>query len=168
MNIAEKAPDKAAVEPQEADQKPLGFSQLIGGVGNLTRLVESTGSSLFSTGLDTLESIGKKTITVLQQTDPGLKLTKAVLSNPLQVPQDRPCLSQVLILLPLVQLAIIWNLLFKLQVLREAKETNQMEKMMDASDPTSARKPSAKTLVEFFELHHGNFFITCQSKMFAK
>jgi len=67
----------------------------MGGVSNITRFVESTGSSFFSTGLGTLEAIGKKTIDVLQQTDPGLKRTKAALANPLQANQDRPCLSQV-------------------------------------------------------------------------
>ncbi len=87
--------EEKEIELREEDSKTTGFSQLMGGMGNLTRFVESTGSSFFSTGLDTLESLGKKTINVLQQTDPGLKRTKAALINPLQVSQDRPCLSQV-------------------------------------------------------------------------
>ena len=73
----------------------LGFSQLVGGVSNLTRFVENTGSMVFSSGLDTLELIGKKTYTALQQSDPGLKKTKAVLSNPVQGTNDLPSLSQV-------------------------------------------------------------------------
>ena len=82
-------------ETERQEEKTAGFSQLMGGVSNITRFVESTGSSLFSTGLGTLEAIGKKTIDVLQQTDPGLKRTKAALGNPLQANQDLPCLSQV-------------------------------------------------------------------------
>lgn len=82
--------------PDPVQEKPTGFTQLFGGVTNLTRFVESTGGSLLSSGLDTLELLGKKTIDVLQQSDPGLKKTKAVLANPLQGSQDRPCLSKVL------------------------------------------------------------------------
>ena len=73
----------------------LGFSQLVGGVSNLTRFVENTGSIVFSSGLDTLELIGKKTYTALQQSDPGFKKTKAVLSNPIHGSNDTPSLSQV-------------------------------------------------------------------------
>ena len=82
-------------EPNREDREEkstLGFGQLIGGVG---RFMESTSSKVLSTGLDTLELLGKKTITVLQHSDPGLKLTKAALINPLQPGNDRPCLSQV-------------------------------------------------------------------------
>lgn len=77
------------------EEKPAGFTQLFGGVSNITRFVESTGSSIFSTGLDTLELLGKKTIDVLQHNDPGLKRTKAVLANPLENPQNRTNLSEV-------------------------------------------------------------------------
>ena len=75
----------------------LGFSQLVGGVSNITRMVGSTSSMVFSSGLDTLELLGKKTFTALQQTDPGLRKTKAVLTNPIQGSNDLPSLSQVYI-----------------------------------------------------------------------
>jgi len=80
----------------DAEETSIGFSQLVGGVSNLTRFVENTGSMVFSSGLDTLELIGKKTYTALQQSDPGFKKTKAVLSNPVQGTNDLPSLSQVL------------------------------------------------------------------------
>ena len=86
---------RVEVEKSTEEDKPAGFTQLFGGVSNITKFVESTGSSIFSTGLDTLELLGKKTINVLQQSDPGLKRTKAVLAHPLHGSQDRPCLSQV-------------------------------------------------------------------------
>lgn len=93
IEVKEQLP-KQPEPKQHTEDKPAGFSQLFG-VSNITKFVESTGSSIFSTGLDTLELLGKKTINVLQQSDPGLKRTKAVLANPLHGSQDRPCLSQV-------------------------------------------------------------------------
>ena len=94
FQVEEQLPKQPEPEQHEED-KPAGFTQLFGGVSHITKFVESTGSSIFSTGLDTLELLGKKTINVLQQSDPGLKRTKAVLANPLHGSQDRPCLSQV-------------------------------------------------------------------------
>lgn len=43
-------------------------------------------------GLNTLETIGKKTVEVLQENDPGLKRKRAFL----KIDQDRPILSQIL------------------------------------------------------------------------
>lgn len=87
--------NKEAERITPSENKSLGFG-LFGGVSNFTRLVETTGTSLFATGLDTLESIGKKTIDVLQQTDPGFKKTRATLVNPLAgTSQEKVCLSQV-------------------------------------------------------------------------
>lgn len=120
-------------ETERQEEKTAGFSQLMGGVSNITRFVESTGSSLFSTGLGTLEAIGKKTIDVLQQTDPGLKRTKAALGNPLQANQDLPCLSQIL---------------------REAKETNETEKSHDAG-AQGKQSHVTESLTTLFEHHQG-------------
>lgn len=116
-------------EPNREDREEkstLGFGQLIGGVG---RFMESTSSKVLSTGLDTLELLGKKTITVLQHSDPGLKLTKAALINPLQPGNDRPCLSQIL---------------------REAKEEASHE-----PETTQEAQPCGKKLMTLFEEHHG-------------
>ncbi|XP_057366026.1 protein FAM114A2-like [Daphnia carinata] len=126
--------DQIPKQPAQ-EEKPAGFTQLslFGGVSNITKFVESTGSSLFSTGLDTLELLGKKTINVLQQSDPGLKRTKAVLVNPLQGSHDRPCLSQIL---------------------REAKEISEV-----AHTDSSSAKGSAESVIPkftaLFELHNG-------------
>uniref|UniRef100_A0A8D9F0R2 Protein FAM114A2 n=1 Tax=Cacopsylla melanoneura TaxID=428564 RepID=A0A8D9F0R2_9HEMI len=61
-------------------------------LSQLTRLVETTGSKVISGGLDTLENLGKKTMEVLQDGDPGLKRKRAILFPN----QDKPILSQVL------------------------------------------------------------------------
>jgi len=55
-------------------------------------LVESTGSKVMTGGLDTLEAIGKKTMEVLQEGDPGLKKKRAFFMNE----PEKPNLSQVL------------------------------------------------------------------------
>lgn len=135
-------PDKKCTEVEDQvpkqttqEEKTAGFTQLslFGGVSNITKFVETTSSSLFSTGLDTLELLGKKTIDVLQQSDPGLKRTKAVLANPLHGSQDRPCLSQIL---------------------REAKEISEVA-ITDSASATGSSESVIPKLTGLFELHNG-------------
>jgi hypothetical protein len=61
-------------------------------VSSITKLVESTGSKVMTGGLDTLEAIGKKTMEVLQEGDPGLKKKRAFFMNE----PEKPNLSQIL------------------------------------------------------------------------
>ena len=66
----------------EAESSSLfGFSNLISGVSSITKLVETTGNKVLTGGLDTLETIGKKTMEVLQEGDPGLKKKRALFSD---------------------------------------------------------------------------------------
>ncbi|OWR50306.1 hypothetical protein KGM_213748 [Danaus plexippus plexippus] len=69
-----------------ADTFQLG--SLLSGV---TKFVETTGTKVISGGLDTLETIGKKTMEVLQDGDPGLAKKKALLGL-----EEKPVLSQIL------------------------------------------------------------------------
>lgn len=62
------------------------------GVSSITKLVESTGSKVITGGLDTLETIGKKTMEVLQEGDPGLKKKRAFFMKE----TSKPILSQML------------------------------------------------------------------------
>lgn len=73
-------------------QSSFGFNDLISGVSSITRLVESTGTKVITGGLGTLETIGKKTMEVLQEGDPGLKKKRAFFLNE----GDKPILSQML------------------------------------------------------------------------
>ncbi|XP_053616423.1 protein FAM114A2 [Plodia interpunctella] len=66
------------------------FGNLISGV---TKFVENTGTKVISGGLDTLETIGKKTMEVLQDGDPGLARKRAMLGLRAA---DAPVLSRVL------------------------------------------------------------------------
>lgn len=79
--IREDAP--VASEPQSTDR--FGFDQIVSGVTQIS-------SKVISGGLDTLEGIGKKTMTILQENDPGL-LNKR---NLLGMGNDGVILSQVL------------------------------------------------------------------------
>lgn len=70
--------------PQKTDDIPesmFGFGNLINGM-----------SQVVNSGLDTLETIGKKTMEVLQEGDPRLEKKR----NLLGLGNDKPCLSQVL------------------------------------------------------------------------
>lgn len=60
--------------------------------------VSLLGSSVINRGLDTLETLGKKTMDVLQEGDPGLKKKRALLF----ADQDKPVLSQVVFRLTLI------------------------------------------------------------------
>ncbi|XP_015189002.1 PREDICTED: protein FAM114A2 isoform X2 [Polistes dominula] len=73
-------------------QGTFGLSSFLYGVSSITKLVESTGSKVMSGGLDTLEAIGKKTMEVLQEGDPGLKKKKAFFMTE----GNKPNLSQIL------------------------------------------------------------------------
>ncbi|XP_013141079.1 PREDICTED: protein FAM114A2-like [Papilio polytes] len=66
------------------------FGSLLSGV---TKFVETTGTKVLAGGLDTLETIGKKTMEVLQDGDPGLVKKRAMLGLDAA---DKPVLSQVL------------------------------------------------------------------------
>ncbi|XP_023013964.2 LOW QUALITY PROTEIN: protein FAM114A2 [Leptinotarsa decemlineata] len=86
-----------SVGPETSGQNfsTFGFgnlSNLVSGVSNLTKFVEHTGTKVITGGLDTLETIGKKTMEVLQEGDPGLKNKRAFL----KLDKDKPVLSQVL------------------------------------------------------------------------
>lgn len=72
----------------EEDKAPSSF----GGFGSLVSGVSLLGSSVINRGLDTLETLGKKTMEVLQEGDPGLKKKRAMLF----ADQDKPVLSQVI------------------------------------------------------------------------
>lgn len=99
-----------------------GFSHLMSGVSSITRLVETTGSRVLTGGLDTLETIGKKTMEVLQEGDPGLKKKRALFSG-------KPVLSQVL---------------------REAKEKAERENK-EIEDKEAARKAHFETLFDDYQ-----------------
>lgn len=60
------------------------------GVSNLTNVVQTTGKELVSGGLDALEFIGKKTMGVLAEGDPGLREKRKTLAG------SGPSLSQIL------------------------------------------------------------------------
>ncbi|KAK1129534.1 hypothetical protein K0M31_019256 [Melipona bicolor] len=79
-------------EEQAKEQSSFGFGNFISSVSSITKLVESTGSKVMSGGLDTLEAIGKKTMEVLQEGDPGLKKKRAFFMNE----TNKPNLSQIL------------------------------------------------------------------------
>lgn len=104
------------------------LGNLVSGVTNITKFVESTSTKMIAGGLDTLETIGKKTMEVLQEGDPGLKKKRAFL----KLDQEKPILSQIL---------------------REAKEKAERENSEHNNKLTeTAKKPNYESL---FDDHHG-------------
>ncbi|XP_046748381.1 protein FAM114A2 [Diprion similis] len=89
------ADERSQLEKEPCDtqsQSSFGFGNLMSGVSSITKLVESTSNKVIAGGLDTLETIGKKTMEVLQDGDPGLKKKRAFFTPD----SDKPILSQML------------------------------------------------------------------------
>ncbi|XP_066999714.2 protein FAM114A2 [Anabrus simplex] len=99
-----------------------GLGRVISGVSSITKLVETAGTKVVSGGLDTLETIGKKTMDILQEGDPGLKKKRAYFSNKILLSQ----------------------------VLREAKEKAEHEHK-EHVDREAARKAHFETLFDDYQ-----------------
>lgn len=63
---------------EELPESSLGTSYFLSNVSQITKIVETTGSKIINGGLDTLETVGKKTLEVLQEGDPGLRKKRAL------------------------------------------------------------------------------------------
>ncbi|KAF9793649.1 hypothetical protein SFRURICE_002008 [Spodoptera frugiperda] len=87
---ADKRPETGNEQEASAGDAAFPFGSLLSGV---TKFVETTGTKVIHGGLDTLETIGKKTMEVLQDGDPGLAKKRAMLGLGAG---DKPVLSQVL------------------------------------------------------------------------
>ncbi|XP_045521250.1 protein FAM114A2 [Pieris brassicae] len=81
--------NEVSEDKQEMTDSTFQFGSLLSGV---TKFVENTGTKVISGGLDTLEVIGKKTMEVLQDGDPGLVKKRAMLG----LETEKPILSQIL------------------------------------------------------------------------
>lgn len=114
--------DKSAESQSQDGAGLFGFSRVFSGVSSITKLVESTGSKVITGGLDTLETIGKKTMEVLQEGDPGLRKKREIFT-------EKIILSQVL---------------------REAKEKAEMEAKLN-EDKEVMRKAHFETLFDDFQ-----------------
>ncbi|KAM3624458.1 uncharacterized protein V6R79_023750 [Siganus canaliculatus] len=80
---AEERPEGGG-ESGEVDSSVSGESSAAPGRGvfsTITHAVQNTGKSVISGGLDALEFIGKKTMTVLAESDPGFKKTKTLMQK---------------------------------------------------------------------------------------
>ncbi|GAB1289675.1 Protein Noxp20 [Apodemus speciosus] len=66
---------------------PPGAAGSRGMLSALTNVVQNTGKSVLTGGLDALEFIGKKTMTVLAESDPGFKRTKTLMERTVSLSQ---------------------------------------------------------------------------------
>ncbi|XP_062068935.1 protein NOXP20 isoform X2 [Lepus europaeus] len=78
----------AAADPGPTGSPPTSPSSGSRGVlSALSNVVQNTGKSVLSGGLDALEFIGKKTMTVLAESDPGFKRTKTLMERTVSLSQ---------------------------------------------------------------------------------
>ncbi|XP_063991435.1 protein FAM114A2 [Diachasmimorpha longicaudata] len=90
--IAEAKEENPSTPEENQPQTGFGLGSWMSGVSSMTKLFESTGTKVITGGLGTLETIGKKTMEVLQEGDPGLKKKRAFFKNEV----EKPILSQIL------------------------------------------------------------------------
>ncbi|XP_061883217.1 protein NOXP20 isoform X2 [Entelurus aequoreus] len=74
--VSEDKPAVESVEPGGSDE-----AANRGVFSAISNVVQNTGKSVISGGLDALEFIGKKTMTVLAESDPGFKKTKTLMQK---------------------------------------------------------------------------------------
>lgn len=74
------------IEAQEEDTFE-AKSSILPSVASWTKVLENTGSKVIMGGLDTLELIGKKTIDIITEGDPGLRKKRAVFSDGITLSQ---------------------------------------------------------------------------------
>ncbi|XP_067280007.1 protein FAM114A2 [Pseudorasbora parva] len=101
-------------------------SSSMGMLSSLTTVVQSTGKTVISGGLDALEFIGKKTMDVIAEGDPGFKKTKGLMNR-------NSTLSQVL---------------------REAKEREEQQKAENVTSETGKKAHYGMLFDEFQGLSH--------------
>ncbi|XP_056302864.1 protein FAM114A2 [Danio aesculapii] len=101
-------------------------SSSMGMLSSLTTVVQSTSKTVISGGLDALEFIGKKTMDVIAEGDPGFKKTKGLMNR-------NSTLSQVL---------------------REAKECEEQQKAENVTSETNKKAHYGMLFDEFQGLSH--------------
>ncbi|XP_075235099.1 protein FAM114A2 [Lycorma delicatula] len=124
--IQEKEKDKPKDTEELTEDPSGGVAGLGGGFSQLMSGVSQLSTKVISGGLDTLETLGKKTMEVLQEGDPGLRKKRALFFQD----DDRPVLSQIL---------------------REAKDVAEKSDKLE-EEKQAARKVHFETL---FDDYHG-------------
>ncbi|XP_056372804.1 protein FAM114A2 [Hyla sarda] len=80
----EATEDSITAESSESKEAEEGSSPITGALGFLSSIstaVQSTGKTVLTGGLDALEFIGKKTMDVIAEGDPGFKKTKGLMNR---------------------------------------------------------------------------------------
>ncbi|XP_040006180.1 protein FAM114A2 [Xiphias gladius] len=108
QQVSSPAADTSSETDKAVGDGPSAVGGAMGMLSSLTSVVQSTGKTVITGGLDALEFIGKKTMDVIAEGDPGFKKTKGLMNR-------NSTLSQVL---------------------REAKEREELQTAeKEASDP---------------------------------
>ncbi|XP_072663548.1 protein NOXP20 isoform X1 [Canis lupus baileyi] len=76
-----------AADQSPAESPPASASGSRGVLSTITNVVQNTGKSVLTGGLDALEFIGKKTMNVLAESDPGFKRTKTLMERTVSLSQ---------------------------------------------------------------------------------
>uniref|UniRef100_A0A673IHB3 Protein FAM114A2-like n=1 Tax=Sinocyclocheilus rhinocerous TaxID=307959 RepID=A0A673IHB3_9TELE len=132
--VEKEKTDASSKESKDEEEKTYGMggamgmisSSSMGMLSSLTTVVQSTGKTVISGGLDALEFIGKKTMDVIAEGDPGFKKTKGLMNR-------NSTLSQVL---------------------REAKEREEQQKAENVTSETDKKAHYGMLFDEFQGLSH--------------
>ncbi|XP_065143468.1 protein FAM114A2 [Paramisgurnus dabryanus] len=122
----EKGGSASSEANKDEEERSSGISGAMGMISSLSNVVQSTGKTVISGGLDALEFIGKKTMDVIAEGDPGFKKTKGLINR-------NTTLSQVL---------------------REAKEREEQQTAENVTSDTERKAHYGMLFDEFQGLSH--------------
>ncbi|XP_065187495.1 protein FAM114A2-like [Sycon ciliatum] len=132
---APSAPTGAAAGDSVAAGAGPGLFDMFGGISGISAVIQERGEALVAGSLDTLELIGKKTVQVLTEDDPGFRSSRERIRSGRA---KNPNLSQML---------------------REAQEQTEVIKTQAEGSATTgapaALTPREKGYNDFFEEYHG-------------
>ncbi|XP_028830976.1 protein NOXP20 isoform X2 [Denticeps clupeoides] len=151
---AEEEAERSPGTTEEEDGTPPPASPTQHGKGvlsTITSAVQNTGKSVITGGLDALEFIGKKTMTVLAESDPGFKKTKILMQKTVSLSQmlkeakerERERLSRQLVSEPTAHYGILFD---------DYQGLSHLEALEILSDESEAKVQSALESLQEGEL----------------
>ncbi|XP_063520541.1 protein NOXP20 isoform X4 [Pongo pygmaeus] len=140
----------AATDQGPAESPPTSPSSASRGMlSAITNVVQNTGKSVLTGGLDALEFIGKKTMNVLAESDPGFKRTKTLMERTVSLSQVQSFLAS----LDGEKLELLKNDLISIKDIFAAKELENEENQEEQGLEEKGEE-FARMLTELlFELH---------------
>uniref|UniRef100_A0A673STT8 Family with sequence similarity 114 member A1 n=1 Tax=Suricata suricatta TaxID=37032 RepID=A0A673STT8_SURSU len=143
-------PQNVATDQSPVESPPTSPSSGSRGMlSAITNVVQNTGKSVLTGGLDALEFIGKKTMNVLAESDPGFKRTKTLMERTVSLSQVQSFLTS----LDGEKLELLKNDLISIKDIFAAKELENEENQEEQALEEKGEEFASMLTELLFELH---------------